>query len=68
MDLVFVIEFVTCFLVVWGSLVMGTLVWRHCATTRLARVSNCQVSKVENIHARLAVEAAVAARAHQRRH
>jgi hypothetical protein len=68
MDLTFVTEFVTCFLVVWSSLVMGTLVWRHFVATRLARVPNGQVSRVENIHARLAVEAAAAARARQGRH
>jgi hypothetical protein len=55
-------------LVVWGSLVMGTLVWRQCVTTRFARVPNGRVSTVENIHARLAVEAAAAARARQGRH
>jgi hypothetical protein len=68
MDLAFVIEFVTCFLVVWGSLVMGTLVWRHFVATRLARVPIDRVSTVETIHARLAVEAAAVARARQRRH
>ncbi len=68
MDLAFVTEFVACFLVVWGSLVMGTLVWRQFVTTRFARVPNGQVSTVENIHARLAVEAAAAARVRQGRH
>jgi hypothetical protein len=68
MDIAFVIEFVSCFLVVWGSLVVGTLVWRHFVATRLARVSIDRVSTVETIHARLAVEAAAVARARQRRH
>jgi hypothetical protein len=47
---------------------MGTLVWRHIAITRRARVSVDQVSTVETIQARLAVEAAAVARARQRRH
>jgi hypothetical protein len=68
MDLAFVIEFVTCFLVVWGSLVMGTLAWRHFVFTRHAMVPTDPVSTVETIHARLAVEAAAAARARQKRH
>ena len=68
MGLAFVTEFVTYFLVVWSSLVLGTLVWRHLATTRRATVLIDQVSIVETIHARLAVEAVVVARAPQRRH
>ncbi len=68
MDLVFASEFVAYFIVIWGSLVMGTLVWRRFATTRRAIVSIDQVSTVETIHARLAVEAAAVARARQRRH
>jgi hypothetical protein len=68
MDLVFVAKFMTCFLVIWSSLVMGTLAWRHFVFTRHARVSIGQVSNVETIHARLAVEAAAVARARQRRH
>ncbi len=65
MDLAFVTEVVTCFVCVWGTLVMGTLVWRHIAITRRARVSFDQVSTVETIQARLAVEAAAVARARQ---
>ncbi len=68
MGLAFVTEFVTCFLVVWGSLVMGTLMWRHFVATRLVRVPNGQIAIVETIHARLAVEAAAVVRARQRRH
>jgi hypothetical protein len=68
MDLTFIGEFLTYFLVIWNSLVMGTLVWRHFATTRRATVLIDQVSIVETIHARLAVEAAVVARVPQRRH
>jgi hypothetical protein len=68
MDLAFVTEFVTCFLVVWGILVMGTLMWRHLVATRLVRVPNGQIAIVETIHARLAVEAAAVVRARQRRH
>jgi hypothetical protein len=68
MDLSLAIEFVAYFLVIWSSLVMGTLVWRHFATTRRAIVSIDQVSTVETIHSRLAVEAAAVARARQRRH
>ncbi len=68
MDLAFVTEFVTYFLVVWSSLVLGTLVWRHLATTRRTRVPMDQVSTVETIQARLAAEAAAVARARQRRH
>jgi mannose/fructose/N-acetylgalactosamine-specific phosphotransferase system component IID len=68
MDFTFVTEFVTCFVCVWGTLVMGTLVWRHIAITRRTRVTDDQVSTVETIQARLAVEAAAVARARQRRH
>ncbi len=68
MDLAFAAEFVICFVLVWGTLVMGTLVWRHIALTRRARVPIDRVSTVETIHARLAVEAAAVARARQRRH
>ncbi len=68
MDLAFVIEFVTCFLVIWGSLVMGTLAWRQFVVTRRTTVSMDQVSSVETIHAQLAVEAAAVVRARQRRH
>jgi hypothetical protein len=67
MKVAFITEFMTCFLVIWVSLVMGTLVWRHFVATRLARVPNGQVATVETIHARLAVEAAAIARARQRR-
>jgi hypothetical protein len=68
MDLAFVTEVVTCFVCVWSTLVMGTLVWRRFATTRRTTVLIGQVSTVETIHARLAVEAAAVARARQRRH
>ncbi len=68
MDLAFVTEVVTCFVCVWGTLVMGTLVWRHIAITRRARVSVDQVSTVETIQARLAVEAAAVARARRGLH
>jgi hypothetical protein len=68
MDLAFATEVVTCFVLVWGTLVMGTLVWRHIALTRRTGVPIDQVSTVETIHARLAVEAAAVARARQRRH
>ncbi len=68
MDLEFAIEVVTCFVCVWSSLVMCTLAWRHFVFTRHARVSIGQVSNVETIHARLAVEAAAVARARQMRH
>ncbi len=61
-------EFVTYFLVIWSSLILGTLVWRHCATTRRTIVPIDRVSTVETIHARLAVEAAAVVRARQRRH
>ena len=68
MGLPLVIEFVACFLVIWSSLVLGTLVWRHFVTTRRTAVPIDRVSTVETIHARLAVEAAAVARARQRRH
>jgi hypothetical protein len=68
MDLLLAIEFVTCFIVVWGSLVMGVLAWRHFVTTSRVMVPTDQVSTVETIHARLAVEAAAVVRARQRRH
>ncbi len=68
MDLAFATQFVTCCVLVWGTLVMGTLAWRHIALTRRARVPIDRVSTVETIHARLAVEAAAVARARQRRH
>ena len=68
MDLEFATEVITCFVCVWSTLVLGTLVWRHIAITRRARVSVDQVSTVETIQARLAVEAAAVARARQRRH
>jgi hypothetical protein len=68
MDLAFVTEFVTYFLVIWSSLVLGALVWRHFATTRRTIVPIDQVSTVETIHARLAVEAAAVVRARQKRH
>jgi hypothetical protein len=47
---------------------MGTLVWRHIAITRRARVSIDQVATVETIQARLAVEAAAVARARRGLH
>jgi hypothetical protein len=68
MDLAFVTEVVTYFLVIWSGLVLGTLVWRHLATTRRTRVPIDRVSTVETIQARLAVEAVAVARARQRRH
>ncbi len=68
MDLVSASELVTYFLVIWNSLIMGTLVWRHFVTTRRTAVPIGQVSTVETIHARLAVEAAAVVRARQRRH
>jgi hypothetical protein len=68
MDLAFVTEVVACFVCVWGTLVMGTLVWRHIAITRRARVSIDQVATVETIQARLAVEAAAVARARRGLH
>jgi hypothetical protein len=68
MDLVSASELVTYFLVIWSSLILGTLVWRHFVTTRRTAVPIDRVSTVETIHARLAVEAAAVARARQRRH
>jgi hypothetical protein len=68
MDPTFITKFVTHFIIIWSILVLGTLAWRQFVTTRFARVPNGRVSTVENIHARLAVEAAAAARARQRRH
>ncbi len=68
MDLVSATELVAYFFVIWSSLVLGTLVWRHFVTTRRTAVPINQVSTVETIHARLAVEAAAVARARQRRH
>jgi hypothetical protein len=68
MDMTSVIEFVTCFVIIWSILVMGTLAWRQFVVTRRATVSMDQISSVETIHAQLAVEAAAVARARQRRH
>ncbi len=68
MDLPLAIEFVAYFLVIWSSLVLGILVWGRFATTSRTMVPIDQVSTVETIHARLAVEAAAVARARQRRH
>jgi hypothetical protein len=68
MGLVSASELVVYFLVIWSSLILGTLVWRHFVTTRRTAVSIDQASTVETIYARLAVEAAAVARARQRRH
>jgi hypothetical protein len=68
MDLVFASEVLAYFIVIWGSLVMGVLVWRRLVTTSLAEAPRNQVSTVETLHATLAVEAAAVVRAGQRRH
>ncbi len=68
MDMTSVIEFITCFVIVWSTLVMGTLAWRQFVITRRVMVPMDQISSVEIIHARLAVEAAAVARARRGRH
>jgi hypothetical protein len=68
MDLALVTEVITCFVLVWSTLVMGTLVWRHIVITRRARVSMGPASNVETLHSTLAMEAAAVARARRMRH
>ncbi len=67
MDMTSVIEFIACFVIVWSTLVMGTLAWRQFVVLRRVIVPMGQISSVETIHAQLAVEAAAVARVRQRR-